>query len=370
MPYLDPATHDDRIAITINLAALSTGSGPASFRPLIVGKDITLGAATTKEYTDIATAATDLVAGEINAWTLAAITEMFGQRDSDGKSVRPESVLVGEWDDAGGDTIADALDAILADDSDFYGIHIEDRTAADHVVLSGWLDTQETAGSKFVGIVQSADADWLTASVPAGYTTIDDKERVFIVYHATDAEVRAEGLGGNRLAYSPDTNSVPWNTPVTEVGTFTAIAITQAQKVLARANNANFALPFGTLNNAYFDLGRNLNSRAFDQIITADWFETRLREALADLIAVLAGNGEKLGVNADGQNRVAGEIGKVALLGVAAKHFEKGQVVITPETITAADRTSQTMRFTVGAQNVVGAIGISLTVNLSSTAIV
>jgi len=362
MPYLDPATHDDRIAITVNLATLSTGA--ATFRPLIVGKDITLGAATTKEYTDVATAKADLTAGEINAWTLAAIIEIFGQNP------RPASLLVGEWNDAGAVAIDDALDAILTDDSDFYCVLIEDRTAADHVLVSGWLDTQETAGSKFVSVLQSADADWLTASVPAGYTTIDNKERVAIVYHATDAEVRAEGWAGNRLARSPDTDSVPWNTPVDEVATFTAISITQAQKVLARANDANFALPFGTLYDAYFDLGRNLNSRPFDQVVTADWFETRLREALADLVATLSANGEKLGLNADGQNRVAGEISRVALTGVTAGHFERGQVVITAETITAADITAQEMRFTIGAQNVVGAIALDLTVNLSTTSIV
>ena len=368
MPYLDPATHDDRIAITVNLATLSTGA--ATFRPLIVGKDITLGAATTKEYTDVATAQADLTAGEIDAWTLAAITEIFGQRDAQGRSKRPASVLVAEWDSAGGDGIDDALDAALADNSDFYCVNIESRTAADHVLVSTWLDAQETAGSKFVSVLQSADADWLTGGVPAGYTTIDGVERIAMVYHATDAEIRAEGWAGNRLAYSPDSASVPWNTPVTEVATFTALAITQAQKVLARANNANFALPFGTLYDAYFDLGRNLNTRPFDQIITADWFETRLREALADLIATLAGNGEKLGLNGDGQNRVAGEIGKVAMTGVTAGHFEKGQIVITPETITAADITAQQMRFTIGAQNIVGALGIDLTLNLSTTPIV
>jgi|GEM_PF-2540508 hypothetical protein len=362
-PYLDPSTHDDRISITVNLAVLSTGG--ATFRPLLVGKDITLGAVVSKEYTSVVTAQADLAAGEINAWTLAAITEIFGQ------SPRPASLLVAEWDDAGGDTIADALTAALADNSDFYCICIEDRTAADHVVLSGWIDTQEAAGSKFVTVIQSADADWLTTGgVPAGYSTIDDKERVFVVYHGTDAAPRAEGLAGNRLARSPDDKSVPWNSPVAEVYSFTADTPTQAQKEFARTNNGNTLLPMGTIYDAYCDPGRNLNSRAFDQIITADWFETRLNEGLADLNATLAANGEKLGVNADGQNRVAGTIGKVALTGVTAGHFEKGQVVITPETITAADRTAQQLRFTVGAQNVVGAIAIDVTVNLSTTAIV
>jgi len=363
MPYLDPSTHDDRIDITINLATLGTGG--ATFRPLIVGKDITLGADVTREFTSVAAAQTALDASEINTWTLAAITEIFGQ------SPRPASVLVAQWDDAGGDTIADAIDDALADNSDFYCILIEDRTAADHVTLSGWIDTQEAAGSKFVAVVQSADADWLTTGgVPAGYSSIDDKERIFVVYHGVDAAPRAEGLAGNRLARSPDTDSAPWNTPVAEVYSFTADSPTQAQKEFARTNNGNTLLPFGTIYAAYCDPGRNLNSRAFDQIITADWFETRLNEALANLIATMSANGEKLGINADGQNRVSGEIGKVALQGVTAGHFEKGQVVITPETITAADRAAQQLRFTVGAQNVVGAIQLGLTVNLSTTAIV
>lgn len=368
-PYLDPSTHDDRIAITVNLAVLSTGA--ATFRPLLVGKDISLNGQTTQEYTTLAAATADHAAGYLNTWTLAAITEIFGQKDSQGKSKRPGSVLVGAWDDAGGDTIDVALDAILADNSDFYGVCIEDRTAAVHVTASGWIDTQETAGSKFVLIIQSADADWLTTGgVPAGYSTIDNKERVFVVYHGTDAAPRAEGLAGNRLAYSPDSNSVPWNTPVTEVYSFTADTPTQAQKEFARTNNGNILLPMVTKYDAYCDPGRNLNSREFAQIVTADWFETRLREALADLIATLAGAGEKLAINAEGQNATAAEIGKVGAQGVTAKHFEKGQIVITAETITAADRTAQKMRFTVGAQNTTGAIALDLTVNLSTTAIV
>jgi len=362
MPYLNPASHDDRIDITINLATLSTGA--QGFYPLLLGTNITLDGDRVRSYSTVSAAVTDFDAGFLDAWVLAAIREILGQ------PTRPDVVRVGRHDLAGGETIAQALDACQAVTTDFYLIMLESRTPADHVSLDGWIQAEETDGNTYLGLVQDDSADWLTAGVPAAYSTVEDSERLAVVYYGTDAAPRAEGWGGNRIGWDPDEVSVPWNAPVREVSyAFTATAITQAQKEFLRGNNANVLLPLGTKHPAYADPGLVLSSRPIDQIITADWFQVRLREALADLLGDLGAAGQKLGLNADGQNRIAGTFNAVALRGVTAGHFEAGQVLITPEAITTADRTAGRMRFTSGAQVVVGARAVEITVNVGTEAV-
>jgi hypothetical protein len=364
MPVLDPSTHDDLVPITINLAALS--SGGQGFRLLILGVDITLNGDRTTTYSSVAAATADEDAGYIDTWTLAAVTEAFGQ------SPRPDYVTVGKWTKTGGsaETIAAALDAIIAETTDFWAILLGSRDGQDAEDLGAKLTTLAADGYKFIGIVQSNDADWLTSGIAVAYTDLAGHERIAVVFHGTDAAPRAEGWAANRLARDPDDVSVPWNAPVAEVYAFTADTVTQAQKEFARANYANIALPFGTRYDAFFDPGKTLAGRAIDQLLSADWFEVRLREALADLIATMADNGEKLGVNSDGQNRIVGTFNRVAATGVQAGHFEAGQVIITALAITDADRTAQRLRFTAAAQHVVGVRTVPITVNLSTSPVV
>lgn len=363
MPWLDPSTHDDNISITINLAALS--SGVQGFMPLIIGKDITLpGEARVVSYSTVAQAEADRALTHLDDLTLDCVREMLGQRP------RPEFVRVGRWDAGGPEAIGAAIDAIAAVTTDFYGVAVASRAAADLVALGAKITSLESDGTKLLAVVQSSVADLLTADLPAALSDLEGHERVALVYHSDDDGPRAEGWLGNRLAYDPDEVSVPWHAPVREVFSFDRDAVTQAQKEAARGNHVNLALPFGTRFPAYVDTGRTLAGRPVDQIVTADWFEVRLREGMADLIATMSDNGEKLGINADGQNRLAGVFNAVARRGVGAQHFEDGQTLIEPLAITQADRDAGRLRFSSGAQHVVAARGVDITVNLSTSPVV
>lgn len=364
MPILDPSTHDDLVPITINLAALGTGG--QSFRVLFIGTDITLDGDRAVTYSSNTAAIADEAAGFISDWCLSAVKEAFGQVP------RPDYVTVGKWTKTGGgaESLAAAITAILAVTSDFWAICLESRVGADAEALGAKLTTLAADGYKFLGIVQSSDVSWYDATIPADYVDLLAHERVAVAWHAVALAPRAEGWAANRLARSPDDRSVPWNAPVREVYSFTGDTVTQTQKEFLRTNYANVALPFGTLYDAFFDAGKTLAGRPIDQLLSADWFEVRLRESLADLIATMADNGEKLGVNADGQNRIMATFNRVAATGIQAGHFQAGQVVITAETITDADRTAQRLRFTAGATHVVGVRTVPITVNLSTTPVV
>jgi hypothetical protein len=77
------------------------------------------------EYASVTEAQTAQTAGYISASCLAAITAMFSQ------TPKPSSVLIGNIDLVGAETISAALAAIQAERDDFYGVfyHLRDDTS-------------------------------------------------------------------------------------------------------------------------------------------------------------------------------------------------------------------------------------------------
>ena len=359
MPTLNPSSHNDRISITVNLAALQ--SGVASFGVLLLGKNLDLEGTDARSTTYASLAEVDAAfdAGDVSAWVLAAATEVFGQTPA------VPSITVGNQDTVAVETVEAALNLVLAETTDFYYVCLESRADAD--ILSGrtWVNTKAAAGSKYLVVAQSDDASWLDSGVPAGLSAIAATERLAIVYHSVDAECRAEQLVGKVAGFDPDERSAPFNVAADNIGTFTALALTQTQKGFIRSNYANVALPMGSYD-PYFDPGVNCNNRSLYEIVTADWLEVRIREALADLYAAKSYAGLKVPVNRTGQQEIAAAIQAVLDRGIAAGHIEPGYAV-TPQTITPADTTARRLRFVIGAQNVVGAIQASVTVNLSTS---
>ena len=362
MPVLNPATHMDRIAITVNLAALNTGA--QGFGILLLGTNLDLGgsAARTATFSSLQEVQDAFDATEVSAWVLAAATEIFGQSPS------VPSILVGNRDVSGAaETVSTALDAVLAANPDFYYVCIEGRDDTSILSLRTWVNAQAGSSNKFLGLAQSDDSTWETSGLPSGLTDLAGTERIAVFFHGTDAEPRAEQVVGKVAGFDPDERSVPWNIAVTDIGTFTAeSAMTQTKKAYIRANYANVVLPMGSSDTPYCDPGINCAGRAIYEMVTADWLEVRLREALADLFVATSAAGLKIPVNASGQQQIAAELQAVLDRGVAASHIEPGYL-IQPQAITNADRTARRMRFTVSAQNVVGALTISLTVNLSTS---
>ncbi len=362
MPYLDPSTHNDRIDITVNLATLFNGA--ASFDVLYIATDATLDGSDVVTYSSIAevTAAED--AGQISAQASSDLQAMFSQTRN-----RLSRIKVATWDKAGADTLVDALNDAIAEDSDFFYITTESRVPSEIVLLSADVETKAGAGSKFFLVVQDDDADWLTSGIPTAWASVEDNEWTAHIYHDDDTEPAAACWLANRASFDVDTDSPPWNSPVYNVADLTS-KITQAEKAFIRANSSNVGLPFGTAFDFYVDPGQNLNVRSASQLVTNAWYETRIREALADLIANLSNEGEKLAVSRTGQEQTLAVLNSVFGKGVKAGHFEPltgDTTAWDAETITAADQTARRLRFSGRAQTSEGVIQMTLTTNLSIT---
>ena len=117
------------------------------------------------------------------------------------------------------------------------------------------------------------------------------------------------------------------------LATETLAAITSAEKAFLRTNNANFGGRQNSNYPYYVDPGRNMNSRAMAEIVSADWFAIRVQEGLAQLLGSITNRGQTLPVNVTGVRLVQAVIRQVYDQGVVAGHFEPNQLALSSATI-------------------------------------
>jgi len=330
------ANHLDNITINITLAPAPLQIAGFGIPLLMVDETTSsLGGDTVRIYTDTAGAQTDVTAGELSAAAFAAVTAAFSQRTP------PASVMIGLKE------IADAYDValakIIAVNDDFYTIATESRTPVDQMLIS----TAVEALNKLY-ILQSSDADWLTAGLPAAYAAIAGRERTAVVYHDTNTEWADFAWAANRLVFDPDVKSAPWDAAVQGVAGL-ATAPNSTQKANLDANFANHGLPYGA--EVFFvDPGVSAAGRALHEIETADWYDARLQESIAGLKTAASARGDKIVIGPTGQGQVLAEISALFQRGVNAGHFVAGETRQAAETITQADLDLGRLRFNGAAQ--------------------
>lgn len=276
------------------------------------------------------------VAGYISATTLSFLQDAFAQIPS------PARIKVGYRDVGGAETIAAALTAIEAVDTDWYGIAMYSRSDADIVALSAAIETR-----KKIAVAQSDDPSILDAALPAGIAAINGAERTALIYHSSDAEPADLAWLVSRTVFDPDSTSAGWEGQVRGVGAVTGL--TTAQRDLATANDANIGLPFSSAD-FYVSPGVNMAGRGLYEILSGDWFAARVSEDTAFLKLSHTARGEKIIVDATGQMKILGILNARLLQGEDAGHFVKGQTRATAETITLADQTARRLRFKCEAQ--------------------
>ena len=354
------ATHEPNVDIDVTLApsaAPVAGFGNTLLLvPLATNRLNGLRVASYASYDEMLTART---AGYISATTLQAGLVAFAQRP------KIDRFKVGYVDLVAVETYSTALAACIAYDSDFYGVVADTRVAATITALGA---TIEASSKRMVYIPQNASSTWLTNALPAGIT--GDRERTGFVYHSADTAWNDVAWTVNRLSFNPDNVSAPWNgCTLAEVAAITPI--TDAQRDFVIGNDCNLGLPCGG-EDFVMDPGVNSAGRPLYEIVSTDWFAIRLRERIGALVVARANNGQKVPVSSLGQNLVLGVIQGLYDQAVAVGHFiapDEDDLPIVAETITDADRSARTLRFTVRAQIAVGARLFTFNVYASTDAL-
>lgn len=356
-------THDANITVTIYLSTLAGQRASFSIPMIVVAlSNNSLNSNRTATYTTLAEAQAANTAGYIHANTLAMITRMFAQ------SPAPSKVKVGYIDDVSSPAESEsaALTAIIADDPDFYVVCYETRTDADIVAMAAAI---EAADKRMLGVFQSSSADWKTSGVPSAYSSATSYERSAILYHDTDANWNDMGWAASRAAFDADVRSAPWHGRV-KSGDALASGITDTERDYILENGANVGLPYSSVD-YYVDSGQNLSDRAIYEIVSTDWFATRIEEDIADAVVSASNRGEKITVDAVGQAIISGIIKSRLAQGQAAQHFAAAadEVSVVAEDITAADIAAERLRFTVRAKLAIGARTFSIDVYASRTSL-
>lgn len=346
MPSL--TTHAATITVNVSLATLARGvAGFSTVLLLVPLATNSLNGVRVVEYTTLALAQAAQTAGYISAGTLAAITCAFAQTPS------IESIKVGYVDLVGGETYATGLTACIAYDPDFYGVCITVRTNAEIAAVGALV---ETNAKKMLFVYQSADSSWLDSGIPSGLSAMEDYERSVACYFATATEWADVAMACNRLNADPDVISAPWRL-FDAAGLTTQTTITEAQRLLAIANNANVFAEYGTADFAPAP-GYNMAGRQIEQVVSADWFATRIREKIQSIKLARSNDFKKIPIDLAGQAIIEAGLKELAAQAIAAGHFE--EVVITPEdltsaTVLAAAIAAQRLTFRIDAQTVTDA---------------
>jgi hypothetical protein len=326
-------THADLIDISITLAAppvSQAGFGRVAF----FAEDVSFtGGDRYKVYSTNQAAQddTDLTSAAKDAASVA-----FSQ------TPQPDSFMVVDVDVAGSESYEEAFNAAVADGAEFYGVTTESRTDTDHASMDTAI---QASAHRAIALYQSADSDWLTATIPSGYSALESSDRAAVVYHDTASEYADVAALAGRLAFDPDTTSAAFQCALNSVGPY-ATGLTSSDEDNAEGNEVNLVMPFGP-EPQYFSPGVALSGRALYEMVTRDWFEARLRERVTQLKLDFDARGEKIPLSAEGQNLLGAEIEGQLNQGVQIGHFlplndEEGASFPTP--IPDADITAQVLK--------------------------
>lgn len=386
-------SHSDTISITVSLAALP--GAVAAFNKILLidnkansslagfGSEVTIGTHASK-YVEIgglseASDANTTTAGSVGSALLSAITAIFGHSRS------PTTVGILAVDTAGGDNYAILSTLDDAGYSDWYcAVPVTATLVTIADITAAVVATRSTSRPRLViACTNNADALASTATWEASFvdgngdplpeTTLD---RILMSYYNGSGGINkmAGAVASWGLSYDPDTQSLPWTFPVPSIPKMSFPAgttITTAKNNL-RDNNISSALPLGGTD-VWLDPGNSLSGRPFYSLVSADWFEARLREAMADLKVRYGSLGIKLPLSSDGQSIILAQIESLYQRGINAGHFLSREqaaalgstVIIRAEPITSTDRTERRLRFTVQIPILLDARLISISVTIT-----
>lgn len=295
--------------------------------PITVHNDVTFSSSLVRSFTSSADANAD---SEMSASAKAAVAVAFQQEPRIGLvKVGKATDVTTPYDDLDAD-----LDAILAEDSGWYGLNVDTRIKQSVLDAAAWTETNERLYA-----AQSSDADILTAAASNLFETMQglNYDRTIPSFHSQDLEHQSMAWLAHRLVHDPDLTSTIWLYAGITGVTPQVLTTTEAGNILTQ--NGNW---FGTFKGLRVmgQEGLLAGGNFIDTRITKDWFKERGEERLAQALADQVARGSKHPFEDEGINALVGEIRGLAEKGERLNHFRAGSTVIQQplvEDIDAAD---------------------------------
>lgn len=196
--------------------------------------------------------------------TYKAISAYFSQ------AVMPEKIIVGYKESA--ETIADALDAIVNENGDFYAVATVSRTQVDQEAVATWV-----ASKRRIAGLASADAAILTNGTTdiAAVLKAANQDRAFVVYNGEAATKYPEiALLGRMLPELPGSATYKFKTLVGIV----ADKLTGTQVTNLNNKKCNYYEEIGGV--SIIEEGTMSSGEFIDNMIGVDWIHARMQEAI------------------------------------------------------------------------------------------
>lgn len=250
----------------------------------------------TKTYTSLTAVAVDFATTDPE---YLAASDFFAQ------SPNPGSLKIGRID-SGADW-SDELDLIIAQDNDWYGLVITDRTLADQTDVAAWAET-----NKKMFFICSNSGDILNSGVSSDIASVvqtADYDYSGAIYHETAPSAFFDaGWISNFLSFEPGAATAKFKT----ITGFSASNLSAASRSAALAKSCNLYSTIG--DRAITEEGTVGSGEFMDVIRDLDWLESEMANNIFDLLATTP----KVPYTNAGIAQVEGEVRKTLDAAIAA----------------------------------------------------
>lgn len=266
------------------------------------------------------------------------------------------------------ENITTALNAVTAENDDWYGLNIESRQDADILLANTWV-----ASELKVLVVQSSDADVLTTAggdigSQLGATS---NTRTQLMWHYKPKQFADGAMLGRALAAkldeaAPGAGQITWLAKQLQVIFSNPLNTNQLTNL--EANNSDTFTT--TKGRGVVWLGQSVEGEFMDVQTTLDWLQSRIGEAVFTPIATTP---TKLGFDNAGIAVVKTAVNSVMIQGVENAHLlgddpASPSVTVPKSTdVSTADRNSRTLNNVIANGIIQGAIHrVSVQVNVAA----
>lgn len=192
------------------------------------------------------------------------------------QSGRPAKIMIGQVKDA--ETFADAYNAIVLENNDFYGVMITSKNPDDQLAISALVETSE----KIYGL----STDDKHALISNNEENILHKlhelkrERTYVIYHGEGDKnyIEAAWFG---LMFSYEAGSASW--AYKALSGVVADGLTANDRTAINSKNGNYFTRFG-INNIVFE-GKSAGGKWLDAVQGIDWLNNILKTSIANAFA-------------------------------------------------------------------------------------
>lgn len=262
-------------------------------------------------------------------------------------------------------SVGDELDAILAENGDWYGLVLTSRTAEDILQAAAWTE----GNARRVFVAQTSDAAVITSATTDIASLIKDAgyRRTFVLRFGTDSKGLDAGALASFLSVDADTSSTTLAFTVVPGVSADALSTTQRDYALAKYASVYLKLK-GQV--CLFN-GKGGGGYRLDEILVMDWFRARVEEAHAQTMLDARARGSKVPHTDKGYAQFESDVRSVYARGVRAGHFVEDTLTLSMPTRAEVEAdypswlTSRSYTYT-GSAKLAGAAE-SVTLNFNAT---